>query len=90
MSYTTTQIDRMHDEDNAQRDTCPTCRNEDGSLNTDYLAANGSCVFGCGTVIDSAATGMCPHCLDHSANEVECETCPQRYADWDGKWAIAP
>ena len=73
-----------------QKAHCPTCRNEDGSINTDYLVelahAAGGCTFGCGTFIDSDETGMCSKCHEHSANDVECETCAQQYADWGGKW----
>ena len=63
---------------------CLTCHTPEGALDTAYLAANGSCVFGCGTLIDSGETGMCGNCRDHSANFCECETCSQAYEDWQG------
>lgn len=70
---------------------CATCQHPDGSLNTDYLAREGSCVFGCGTVIDSDMR-MCSRCQDHSANRTECDTCGRCYEQWahDGTWEIQP
>lgn len=76
--------------DALQREICPTCRMDDGSINTEWAYGAGSCVYGCGRRIDhEEGMGCCPYCGDHSANEAECETCGQQYADWDnGTWEV--
>lgn len=44
-----------------------------------------SCVFGCGSVVDSD-TMMCSQCRDHSANRIECPDCGQAWENWSGDY----
>lgn len=57
----------------------------DGKPRVEYLAEVGTCLFGCGSVVDSD-TGICHACGDHSANRAECEVCGAEYEDWGGTW----
>lgn len=70
---------------------CPMCQNLDGTVNSEWADENGSCIFGCGTRINhDEGAGLCPRCKDHSANEVECESCGTVWADWAmGTWERA-
>ena len=67
---------------------CATCRGEDGLLNTDWAHENGSCLFGCGTRIESGYGDwpFCPDCKDHSRNEAVCEDCGATYQYNDSEW----
>lgn len=62
---------------------CQTC--EEGN-NTDYLSEIGSCVFGCGNVVDTD-TMFCYTCGDHSGNLAECEDCGAEYELYNREWA---
>jgi len=56
-----------------------------GKPNAMYLSDLGTCIFGCGSIVDSD-TGICHECGDHSANVACCEECGAEYEDWGGEW----
>ena len=63
---------------------CATCE-VNGKPNVEYLSEKGTCIFGCGNVVDSD-TGVCHSCGDYSANVTCCEECGAEYEDWGGIW----
>lgn len=72
----------------SHRKHCSTCQHRDGSLDTAVMDAEGSCTFGCGSIIQHDEGGICPDCKDHSANRFECPECHNVYEDWNDKWAL--
>lgn len=67
--------------------SCPECSPE-GTLDTEWAYANGACLFGCGSHVDTDM-GICPECQEHSCDRAGCEVCGAEYENWHGAWTRA-
>lgn len=68
---------------------CGQCTVPNGTIDIEWADENHTgCLFGCGSNVDPD-TGICPHCHDHSANRVVCESCDRAYEHWTEQWALA-
>lgn len=66
--------------------TC--CTDSRGHPDTDLMDEEGTCVFGCGTAVDTDMW-MCPRCHEHSGNRFECEDCGAAWENWGQGWRRA-